>query len=116
MFSNKGNSFPRAFLALVCLGLGTVAVSAAPGPDESDLDRALKRAENGELAAVEKILLESAKKDDAQAPRVLEVLARAYVEGFRYKAAALWVDRWLERQPDNTKALLLRGQLRQRVG
>jgi Flp pilus assembly protein TadD len=115
MFSNTRSCVQRTFLLLVWLSLGAVVVSAAPAPEGAELEQALKRAENGELAAVEKTLLEYLKKDDAQAPRILEVLARGYLEGFRYKAAGSWVDRWLERQPDNTKALLLRAQLRQRT-
>lgn len=76
-------------------------------PDEIAFEWALLRAANGDLEEVEQFLLERAR--GPRAPLVWEALAQGYTTVYRILDARVYLDRWLKDDPDNLRALTMRG-------
>jgi tetratricopeptide (TPR) repeat protein len=78
------------------------------------LERALSRAQRGDLAQVEEYLLSGINKDQPEAILILEALTQGYLRTYRLADALHCLDLWLQRQPDNVRALLWRGEAKER--
>ncbi len=83
--------------------------------DASLFEWALLKAENGDLENVEGFLLSQARSDPSRADRVGEALAAGYLQLYRFFDAMRALDLCLERQPENLRALYLRGKAWERV-
>jgi predicted Zn-dependent protease len=83
-------------------------------PDIVELETALRRAQQGDLATVEPSLVAAAQKDHPDAVLVLEALAHGYLKSYRLSDALDCLTVWLEREPDNVQALLWRADLYER--
>src|SRR5262249_12935486 len=79
-----------------------------------DLERALARAQRGELARVEDYLLSGANKDQPEAVLILEALTQGYLKTHRLLDASHCLDLWLQHQPNNVRALVWRGEVKER--
>jgi tetratricopeptide (TPR) repeat protein len=90
-------------------------LNACPSTEDRDsaafLEWALLQAVEGDLLGVEEFLQSRAARDPAAAPLVREALAEGNTRMCRLRAANEILDRWLEAEPDNPRALYLRGQL-----
>jgi Tfp pilus assembly protein PilF len=76
------------------------------------LERKLLRAQFAELRKVEEELKKNAaERDYPEAYLVLEALSLGYVRYFRYPDAFKCLNDWLERRPDDVRALLLRAEV-----
>jgi Tfp pilus assembly protein PilF len=98
----------RKYLA-ECLRLGGDAGAVR-------LEQDLIRAQRGELGEVERGLRARAARNAAEAPLILEALGRAYLDDGQFTKAFPCFTAWLERQPDNPRALLWRGWLFESLG
>jgi tetratricopeptide (TPR) repeat protein len=86
------------------------------GPEESIvLERALLRAQQGELEGSEESLLAYLDRDDPEAPLILEGLIYGYLRTLRLDKARFYLQELLRLQPDNVQALVWRGQLKEQV-
>jgi predicted Zn-dependent protease len=79
-----------------------------------DLERALARAQRGDLAQVEDYLVSGVDKDQPEALLILEALTQGYLKTYRLVDALHCVDLWLRRQPNNVRALIWRGEIKER--
>jgi tetratricopeptide (TPR) repeat protein len=77
-----------------------------------DLERALAQAQRGDLNPIEGVLVSFVGRDHPDKTLILEALSRGYLATYRLHRALACLDSWLELQPDNTQALLWRGQTR----
>lgn len=77
-----------------------------------DLERALAQVQRGDLHPIDGVLLSFVARDHPDKTLILEALTRGYLAAYRLNRALSCLDRWLEFQPDNTQALLWRGQTR----
>jgi tetratricopeptide (TPR) repeat protein len=78
------------------------------------LERALLLAQRGELATVESYLLAGARAGADGDPLILEALSQGYLQTYRLAEALHCLDRWLQREPDNVRALVWRGEVKER--
>jgi len=101
--------------ALVVLGLLAPRVCSAPGAVKSDLDKALEQARRGELKDVEEGLIARLRKDDPEAPKIVQALVEGYLQTYRYRSAeeCLQAWTWLYRKRDDPGALFLLGRARE---
>jgi tetratricopeptide (TPR) repeat protein len=76
---------------------------------ETTLEWSLLAACAGDVDEVEGFLQEQARRGAAPAPLVWEALAEGYLRVYRVRDALACLDAWLAREPDNTRALSLRG-------
>jgi tetratricopeptide (TPR) repeat protein len=83
--------------------------------EASVLEWSLLRAEQGDLETVEDYLVARAKRDPAQAAPVLEALAAGYLRLYRFYDAMRCLEQCLERDPEDLRALYLRGRAWERV-
>jgi len=83
--------------------------------DDSLLEWALLKAENGDLASVEEYLLAQARSDRAREDLALEAMAAGYMRMYRIYEAMRCLDQCLEHDPENLRALYLRGRAWERV-
>jgi tetratricopeptide (TPR) repeat protein len=84
----------------------------AHGDDDAlALERLLFRATRGELESVQSSLQARIDRDDPSAPLAREALIAGLMFRFRLGEAEQQINRWLEHDPDNTLALLARGNL-----
>jgi tetratricopeptide (TPR) repeat protein len=83
------------------------------GNDDPDLvlERVLLRLERGELDSVSKYCQTLVERDDPAAPLILEASAKGCLRMYRPQQAESFLKEWLKRQPDNSQALLIQGQL-----
>jgi tetratricopeptide (TPR) repeat protein len=83
------------------------------GKDDEDLflERVLVGAERGEIDSVIGFCQALVAQDHSAAPLILEALAKGYLRRARPRDAEKALNAWLERQPDNLQALLIRGQI-----
>lgn len=79
-------------------------------PESIDLERALAQAQSGDLDEVERMLLSFIERGHPDTTLILEALVQGYLTTYQLQRAIAELNRWLERQPDNTQALLWRGQ------
>lgn len=77
-----------------------------------DLERALAQAQRGDLNPIEGVLVSFVARDHPDKALILEALSRGYLASYRLHRALTCLDSWLDFQPDNTQALLWRGQTR----
>jgi tetratricopeptide (TPR) repeat protein len=75
------------------------------------LERALLRAQNGDLDQVEGYLHYQVKEEHPDTVFILEALARGYVRLYRISQAQFCLKLWLEMEPNNTRALLAQGHM-----
>jgi tetratricopeptide (TPR) repeat protein len=103
---------------VIVLSLLAPVVWSAPGPVSPDLDQALGQARRGELKNVEEGLIARLRKDDPQAPRIVQALVEGYLQTYRYRAAeeCLQAWAWLYRKQEDPQALFLLGLVRERSG
>jgi tetratricopeptide (TPR) repeat protein len=83
--------------------------------EESLLEWALFKAENGNLENVEDFLLAKARSDPAQADSIMEALAAGYLRLYRLYEAMRCLEQCLEHDEENLRALYLRGRAWERV-
>jgi predicted Zn-dependent protease len=81
---------------------------------EGTLEWALLRVQNGDLERDE-FLLKAVEKNHPQWALIVEALTEGYLRMYRVVEASACLHLWLSRQPDNVRALLLRGQVCQRL-
>jgi tetratricopeptide (TPR) repeat protein len=79
-----------------------------------DLERALLRAQRGDLARVEGVLLSFVQQDHPDAVLILEALTRGYMKTYQLPRAYHCLKLWLKRQPDEVQALLWRAEVLER--
>jgi tetratricopeptide (TPR) repeat protein len=75
------------------------------------LERAMLRAQNGDLDKIEDYLRYQVEQDHPDTVLILDALVRGYIRVYRFNLAQLCLKRWLERQPDSTAALLHRARM-----
>lgn len=75
------------------------------------LEQLLLQAQSGDINEVEDVLWAETKKRDADAPLILEALARGYMRVLRLGTAMMCWRMIVEREPDNVDALLNFGRL-----
>src|SRR5262249_8384314 len=80
------------------------------------LEPVLLRASRGEVAPVGAHCEVLLPRNDPAAPLVFEALVSGCWRLYRAAAAAAYLRRWRELQPDNLQALLLQGMFRQQLG
>jgi Flp pilus assembly protein TadD len=74
------------------------------------LERALADAQQGRLADADKYLRICLDQDYPESPAILDALAQGYLRTYRVPLAMLCLNRLLQLQPDNARALLMRAQ------
>jgi tetratricopeptide (TPR) repeat protein len=84
---------------------------ACGSDDELILEQVLLRAQQGEVDDVETFCRARLEQDDSSAPLILEAMARGYMRWFRWAEADVCLKKWLEHEPENPQAFLLRGFL-----
>lgn len=86
------------------------------GGPEAVLEGALLRAAGGGFTeATEAYLLGRAEREPDVAPLAWEALVTGYIRTYRALEGLACLRRWLEREPDNVQALVLRGDLWRRL-
>ena len=83
--------------------------AAGGSTDEIAFEWALMQAALGNVWEVDQFLQERAQADPALTPLALEALIEGYLRVHRTIDAMATVDHWLQRDPDNVRALELRG-------
>jgi tetratricopeptide (TPR) repeat protein len=78
--------------------------------DVVELERSLLRAQKGKLADVENWLSAFAEKEPTLSPVVLEALVRGCLRTYRLNSAIKYLDRWLEKDKSQARALLWKGE------
>jgi tetratricopeptide (TPR) repeat protein len=84
--------------------------------DEVMLERALLRAQRGEMDQMQPFLRQLVENDHLSSVLILEAMARGYIRAFRYGEGGYMLDLWLEREPDDPQAQFLQGWVREQVG
>jgi tetratricopeptide (TPR) repeat protein len=87
-------------------------------PDKSEevlLEWAMLRAAVGDLDPVEDYLRARLGQDPVQAALILEALTEGYLRMYRLFEAMACLDQWVQRQPDNVRALTLQGRALHRI-
>jgi tetratricopeptide (TPR) repeat protein len=79
-----------------------------------DFERTLARAQRGDLARIEDYLLSGIDKNQPEVVLILEALAQGYLATYRLADALHCLDLWLQRQPNNIRALIWRGEVKER--
>jgi tetratricopeptide (TPR) repeat protein len=80
-------------------------------PELIQLERTLAVVEAGDAAPAEAVLWAFVENDHPDAAYILEALGKGYGRLFRLREAREAIDRWIERQPENAEAYLLRGRV-----
>jgi tetratricopeptide (TPR) repeat protein len=75
-----------------------------------DLERVLLHVQLGESESAANALAAFVQDDHSENALILEALSRGYLQTYQLRRALDCLNRWLEIQPDNTQALLWRGQ------
>src|SRR5205807_2697454 len=79
--------------------------------DDLVLERVLLRVQRGEVDAGLKVCQKRLAEGDPATPLVLEALVQGYMRMYRPGDATYYLDLWLERQPDNVRALFFQGHI-----
>jgi tetratricopeptide (TPR) repeat protein len=77
------------------------------------LEWALLRAQRGNSAEVEGYLQECIRKEHPDTVFILEALAQGALTNFHLSAALVFLERWLQIEPDNVRAIYWRGYARE---
>lgn len=86
------------------------------GPSEAtQLEAVLLRVQNGEWKELEAGLWKCVETDHPETTQILETLARIHLADSRLGAAQIYLDRWLEREPQTARAWYWRGKLYERL-
>jgi predicted Zn-dependent protease len=83
---------------------------------ENALEALLLRAQGGDIADVENLLLEQVNLNSPDSNLILEAMAKGYIIVYHLDGARGCLNRLLERQPDNISALLWRASLWRTAG
>jgi tetratricopeptide (TPR) repeat protein len=83
-------------------------------PEAVDLERALLKAQRGDLAPVEGNLLFYVKENHPDTNLILEALAWGYMKTYQLPRAIYVLNLWLERQPDDPQALMWHAEASER--
>jgi tetratricopeptide (TPR) repeat protein len=83
--------------------------------EASALERALLRAQYGDVDSVEEYLRTRIEKNHPQTPQILDALAQGYLRMYRIADCHSCLGLWLARDPDNLQALLVRGRVWERT-
>jgi predicted Zn-dependent protease len=81
------------------------------GNEDLAMERLLLQAQRGDVDTASKICRDLVEKDHPATPLILEALAYGFMSMYRMQEAAFVLHLWLERQPDNTQAILFQGIL-----
>jgi tetratricopeptide (TPR) repeat protein len=81
-----------------------------------ELERALQRAQQGDLATVATPLLSFVERDHPDKALILEALTQGFMDTYQLPRAVDCLNRWLAIQPDNAQALAWRGQAQVLLG
>ncbi len=86
------------------------------GPNEAiALERALLRVQQGRWSLPLEVQLQTyIDQNHPDLPDILDTLSQGYVKIYRLNSARYCLDLWLERQPNNVRALLRRGWVKER--
>src|SRR5438132_13789203 len=79
--------------------------------EQAELERLLLRVQRGDLGGADYDLYQRSEPDSPESMLILEALAQGYLSTFHIHGAMRCLERMLERQPDNTRALFLKGQV-----
>ena len=79
--------------------------------EQAELERLLLRVQRGDLGGMDYDLYQRSEPDSPESMLILEALAQGYLSTFHIHGAMRCLERMLERQPDNTRALFLKGQV-----
>jgi len=79
--------------------------------EQAELERLLLRVQRGDLGGTDYDLYQRSEPDSPESMLILEALAQGYLSTFHIHGAMRCLERMLERQPDNTRALFLKGQV-----
>ena len=79
--------------------------------EELAVERLCLIADRGDIDEVLPICMAKVEADDSAAPLILEAMTTGFIRLFRVRAAHGALDRWLARDPDNTRALFLKAVL-----
>jgi tetratricopeptide (TPR) repeat protein len=77
--------------------------------DDLSLEQVLLRAQLGNVDSVEKFCSARLAQDDPASSLILEALARGYMRRFQWNKAEKCIKQWVEREPENPQAFLLKG-------
>jgi tetratricopeptide (TPR) repeat protein len=77
--------------------------------DDLSVERVLLCAERGQVDQVRQLCQALMKQNDEATPLVLEAVAHGYMRSLRLADAEIWLNRWLEREPDNPQAFYFLG-------
>src|SRR5262249_42067473 len=100
-------------LAVAQLQLDEYRRLGGTGSDDYVLESALLRAQGGDPDAVAAYCRHLIDQGDPASPLACEALIHGYLRTFRAGEAEFCADIWLERQPDDTQALYLKGTIRE---
>jgi tetratricopeptide (TPR) repeat protein len=84
-------------------------------PEAIEIERALMKAQRGEMADLEVGLWASAKQEVPESALIWEALAQGYMETFRWSQANNCLKQLLAREPGNVEAHVWRGWVRQNL-
>lgn len=83
-------------------------------PETTAVERAMLRAQQGDLSQVAGPLLARATEEDADSLLILEALAAGFLRAYQLDRLQLCLDRWLARDPGDFQALLWLGEMEER--
>jgi tetratricopeptide (TPR) repeat protein len=78
---------------------------------DSDLERELIQAQMGDFILVERHLLQRLEENDPESAAILEAMAEGYWNYNHLAAALRCLNKWLDLQPGNIRALYMRGEV-----
>jgi tetratricopeptide (TPR) repeat protein len=81
-------------------------------PEALDLEWALLKAQTGDTAEVQGMLLAWVDDGHPESVLILEALVKGYLQTYNLVAATDCLDMWLDREPDNPQAHMWRGEVR----
>jgi predicted Zn-dependent protease len=85
--------------------------SGVRGGEELALERSMLQAAGGDVDSVHSLAQRMLAENHPAAPLILEALASGYLVSYRLQEAAYVLGLWLERQPENTQAILMQSML-----
>src|SRR5262249_51797624 len=80
-------------------------------PEALELEQTLLRVQGGDVVHSEGYLLSNVRQGHPDAVLILEALSKGYMQTYRLPQAASSLTLWRGGEPDNTRALLWRGEV-----